>query len=154
MYMLEPSHVDIRFAQEADLPYIVDLCREHAKYEQTGYNSENKVELLSEFIFGQSPAVRCLVVVHENSIIGYATFMKQFSTWDAGFYIYLDCLFIKESFRGKSFGMQLMKKVKEYAEAENCSIIQWQTPVFNQKAINFYRKIGGVSKTKERFILH
>ncbi len=32
-------------------------------------------------------------------------------------------------------------------------MIQWQTPIFNQQTIYFYRKIGGISKTKERFWL-
>lgn len=47
-----------------------------------------------------------------------------------------------------------MEKIKEYAKAENCTIIQWQTPSFNKKAIDFYRKIGGISKSKERFCLN
>lgn len=46
-----------------------------------------------------------------------------------------------------------MEKVKEYAKAENCHMIQWQTPVFNDKAIRFYQKIGGISKPKERFFM-
>ena len=109
--------------------------------------------MLSEFIFGQNPSLKCLIVEQDNSIIGYATFMKQFSTWDADFYIYLDCLFLKENTRGQGLGSSLMEKVKEYAKSENCKIIQWQTPDFNQKAIDFYTKIGGVFKTKERFCL-
>ena len=145
--------MNIRFAQKKDLPLIIELCKEHADYEQADYEQENKEELLSTFIFGQTPRLKCLVVEQENLIIGYATFMKQFSTWDADFYIYLDCLFLKANTRGQGLGTGLMEKIKEYAKVENCKIIQWQTPVFNQKAIDFYRKIGGVSKTKERFCL-
>ena len=143
----------IRFAEKKDLPQIIELCKEHAEYEKAKYEQENKADLLSAFIFGQNPSLKCLIVEQDNSIIGYATFMKQFSTWDADFYIYLDCLFLKANTRGQGIGTRLMEKVEQYAKVENCKIIQWQTPDFNKKAIDFYKKIGGVSKTKERFCL-
>ncbi len=141
----------IRFAEKKDVPQIVDLCEQHAASEQAEYTKKNKERLLSDAIFGESPSVRCLVVVEENTIIGYATYMKQFSTWDAHFYIYLDCLFLLKETRGKGLGTAVMEKVKECAKIENCTSIQWQTPDFNTKAIKFYKKMGGVSKTKERF---
>ena len=50
-------------------------------------------------------------------------------------------------------GLKLMQLVKSYAENEKCFQIQWQTPDFNHKAIEFYKKLGGVSKKKERFFL-
>jgi GNAT superfamily N-acetyltransferase len=146
--------MEIRFAKKKDLLQIIDLCKEHAEYEQTEYESKNKSKLLSEFLFGQNPSLKCLVAEQENSIVAYATFMKQFSTWKSDFYIYLDCLFLKENTRRKGLGGLLMEEIKEYAKLEKCKVIQWQTPVFNKKAIDFYHKIGGISKTKERFYLN
>ena len=146
--------MDIRFAKKEDLPQIIELCREHAAYEGTEYDSVNKIELLSEFVFGQDQVLKCLVVEQINSIAGYATFMTQFSTWDAGFYLYLDCLFLRENSRGQGIGMLLIEEIKKYALVEKCNVIQWQTPLFNHEAISFYQKIGGISKTKERFCLN
>ena len=143
--------MDIRCATPADIPQIVDLCREHAVYERAEFNPEGKASLLSGYLFGPHEVLKCLVAECNDSLVGYATFMKQFSTWDAAFYLYLDCLFLKEEVRGKGAGRQLMNKVKEYALEENCKLIQWQTPDFNTGAIQFYQKLGAVSKTKERF---
>ena len=156
--MLKATKSSIRYAKIKDLPQIICLCKAHAEYEHTQYESGNKDDLLSGFLFGKSPfgkspSVKCLVVEHNDSIIGYATFMKQFSTWDANFYVYIDCLFLKASARGKGFGTLIMEEIKKYAAYENCNLIQWQTPHSNKNAIGFYRKIGGVSKTKERFIM-
>jgi len=145
--------MEIRFAEKRDLPQIIDLCEEHADYETANYERKNKSELLAKYLFCQNPSLKCLVVEQENSIIGYATFMKQFSTWDADFYIYLDCLYLETNTRGLGLGSRIMEKVKEYAKAENCYVIQWQTPKHNRKAIDFYLKIGGISKNKERFCL-
>ncbi len=141
----------IRFAEKKDISKIVELCKLHAIYEKADYNVTNKKNLLSEHLFDENNTLKCLVVEKGEEIIGYATFMKQFSTWDASFYLYLDCLFFLETARGNGLGTLLMNEVKAYAEKENCLHIEWQTPEFNEKAIKFYKKIGANSKTKERF---
>jgi GNAT superfamily N-acetyltransferase len=143
--------MDIRFAKEKDIKEIVKLCALHAAFEEASFDVSNKEEQLSKHLFKGSAILKCLVVEEKNHIVGYATFMKQFSTWDAQFYIYLDCLFLEEEMRGQGLGTKLMSRIKSYAKTENCDIIQWQTPDFNTSAIKFYEKIGANSKTKERF---
>ncbi|WP_109853613.1 GNAT family N-acetyltransferase [Aquimarina sp. AU58] len=141
----------IRFAKEGDIKQIVLLCKAHAIYEKTTFDSNKKAMLLLQYLFGSENALKCVVVEQNNELLGYATFMKQFSTWDADFYIYLDCLYLKEETRGKGIGTKIMAMVKEFAISEGCTIIQWQTPDFNTDAINFYKKTGAKSKAKERF---
>ena len=143
----------IRPAHHNDLPQIISLCQDHALYERAQYDPKNKAELLTSMLFGKTASINCLVIQKEKSIVAYATFMKQYSTWDASAYIYLDCIFLKANIRGQGLGTKLMEKIKEYAIHQNCSSIQWQTPDFNLRAIEFYKKNGGQSKTKERFIL-
>lgn len=144
--------MEIRFAQKKDLESIVSLCKAHAEYEKADFVKANKVGLLSKYLFDNSNELKCLVVDKESKLVGYATYFKQFSTWDACYYVYLDCLFLKEEVRGQGIGKRIMQNIKEFAKLEACSIIQWQTPTFNTKAINFYQKIGAESKSKERFI--
>jgi len=141
----------IRFAEKNDISNIVELCELHAIYEQSKFDKTNKITLLSKHLFHSRGVLECLVVEEDKEIIGYATFMKQFSTWDASFYLYLDCLFFLDTAREKGLGTLLMQEVKSYAKKENCTHIQWQTPNFNKKAIKFYKKIGAFAKNKERF---
>lgn len=141
----------IRFAKKNDVNQLVKLCELHAYFENAAFDTSNKEESLLKYLFDYNNTLKCLVVENDNQIIGYATFMKQFSTWDASFYVYLDCLFFKEEVRGKGLATKLMNKIKIYAKSENCRNIQWQTPDFNEKAITFYRRLGAESKTKERF---
>lgn len=141
----------IRFAKEADIEQIIDLCTAHAAYEKALYNKEGKAHLLLDYLFRQQEVLTCLVVLDQSDIVGYATCMKQFSTWEAEYYLYLDCLFLKEGIRGQGIGQQLMRKIKELAMQKKCSWIEWQTPSFNDKAIHFYKKIGARSASKERF---
>ncbi|NAS14430.1 GNAT family N-acetyltransferase [Poritiphilus flavus] len=146
--------MELRLVEKKDLPQLVELCRLHAAYEKGEFDPRNKLEALSDHLFGPSPSFQCLVAVRENSLLGYAAFTKQFSTWDADFYLYLDCLYLKESARGQGLGTLFMNKVIEFAKKENCDMVRWQTPADNEKAIKFYQKMGGVSKAKERFFMN
>ncbi len=141
----------IRFALKKDLDELIVLCEKHAIYEQATYSRIGKREKLEQSIFGEHPALYCLVVDSKKGLIGYATYMKQFSTWDASFYIYMDCLFMREGTRGFGIGDQLMQRIKLEAAQLDCKLIQWQTPDFNVRAIKFYKRIGATSKEKERF---
>lgn len=142
---------NIRFANEEDIPQIIKLCAAHAKFEQTNYDASGKAEQLKKHLFIAKNDVKCLVVETNKELVGYATFIKQFSTWDANYYVYLDCLFMIEKTRGQGLGLQLMQEIKVYAKNEKCNIIQWQTPKFNVNAIRFYKRLGATSKDKERF---
>ncbi|WP_419868971.1 GNAT family N-acetyltransferase [Chryseobacterium sp. CT-SW4] len=141
----------IRYAEENDIPSVVELCRAHAQYERSHFEEKNQQQLLYEFFFHSHLNLKCLVAEQDSEIVGYATFFKQFSTWDASHYIYLDCLYVKEKARGQGIGKQIMRMIKDYAQSENCPVIQWQTPSFNEKAILFYDKLGAEKKSKERF---
>ena len=150
MTTLQPN---IRFAIKEDLDELVTLCEEHAQYEKAEYCSLNKRQLLEDSIFNAMPSLFCLVVEVDKKCIGYATYMKQFSTWDAAYYIYMDCLFLKEGWRGFGLGEKLIEQIKTEGKRLECSLIQWQTPDFNIRSIKFYNRIGATSKTKERFFL-
>ncbi|MTI30254.1 GNAT family N-acetyltransferase [Xanthovirga aplysinae] len=141
----------IRFAEREDIDQVVNLIGKHAAFEKAEFNSQNKSNLLSIHLFNSQEVLKCIVAEENNEIVGYATFMKQYSTWEADFYIYLDCLFLIEEMRGRGIGLKMMNQVKDFAKAEGCQLIQWQTPDFNKDAIAFYHRLGGTSKTKERF---
>lgn len=147
------KNIKIRLAKKEDLHQIVTLCEAHAIYEKSAYDKNGKAEELEKHLFGEQAALHCLVVEKEGQLIGYATYMKQFSTWDANFYVYMDCLFLDDRSRGFGIGEKLVIRIKEESKKMGCSLIQWQTPDFNTRAIKFYHRIGAHSKVKERFFL-
>jgi len=148
--MKEPK---IRFVKKSDLADLVRLCELHAIFEECEYNSKNKKQKLNEHLFSDKPSLFCLVVEHLDNIIGYATYMKQFSTWDSDFYFYMDCLFLTEESRGFGIGEKLIDRIKQEGFKNGCTNVQWQTPDFNDRAMKFYNRIGAKSKTKERYFL-
>lgn len=141
----------IRQLREQDLPRFLTLCKAHAAFEHCSFESKGKMARWSTYLLEPDTGISCWVVQLGHELVGYATFMKQFSTWDATCYLYLDCLYLEEACRGQGVGKQLMQKIKHFALDNECVEIQWQTPSFNEKAIGFYQSLGAKSKTKERF---
>lgn len=138
-------------AEPPDLDRVVELCRQHAAYERIELVEHLlSAKTLSELLF-QERSVQCLVAVVDETIVGYATYTVQFSTWQARRYMYLDCLYLAESARGRGLGRELMQRVRDEARELGCQHLEWQTPAFNSNAIAFYRRLGAVTKTKERF---
>lgn len=143
----------IRFAQQQDIQDLIKLCELHAHYEQADYKIEGKVQKMNTHLFKAVPSLYCLVAIVNQKIVGYTTYMKQFSTWDTDFYIYMDCLFLTEDARGLGIGEKLIDRIKEEGRKLGCDLIQWQTPDFNKRAMKFYSRIGATGKSKERYFL-
>lgn len=88
-----------------------------------------------------------------TEIAGYFSYTFDFLTWDAQTFLYLDCLYLKQNFRGLKIGEKVFGKLKQIRQENNCVNIQWQTPSFNERAIKFYNKIGATGKDKRRFFI-
>ncbi len=146
-------HALIRVVQPDDLNALVELCAAHAAYERAPYDPANKAPRLAADLFATRPKLYGLVVEQEGSLVGYATYMRQYATWDAADYIYLDCLYLKPEARGMGLGRQLMQRIQQEGRKLGCTLIQWQTPDFNTRAIQFYTRLGATSKAKERCFL-
>jgi L-amino acid N-acyltransferase YncA len=147
------SNYLIREIQEKDLDDLMLLIEEHTAYEQADYSSKGKKEQLQKELFRQSSQLKCWVIEIDNVVNGFCSFTYDYSTWDAAFFIYMDCLYIRSSFRGMGIGSVILAKLKALAAEKHCVNVQWQTPDFNAPAIAFYKKNGATSKDKVRFSL-
>jgi GNAT superfamily N-acetyltransferase len=143
----------IRDFQEGDIDHLIILCTKHAAHEQSDYDPKDKAVRLKNAMLSDNPCLRCWMVMVKNEFAGYATFTFDFSTWDARYYLHLDCIYIEEKFRGLGIGKAVMERLVDVAKKNNCINLQWQTPVFNERAIRFYEHIGGKAHDKKRFFI-
>ena len=143
----------IRPCEQRDLPCVIALCDRHAAYEQAVYCSTGKLESLKEAIFSSAPSLYCYVVESAANVVGYFTYTLDFSTWDAQRFLYLDCLYLVPEYRSLGIGEKVFEILREIASELHCVNIQWQTPIFNVRAVKFYTRIGGQAKEKMRFSL-
>ena len=132
---------------------LMQLIISHTAYEKADYCELDKKERLFDAIFKEPCKLNCWVVEFDGRISGFCSFTTDYSTWDAAYYLHMDCLYLNENIRGLGIGAEVIKKLKQVAKDSNYSCLQWQTPVFNTPAIAFYNKIGAGSTTKKRFFL-
>ena len=147
--MTEPR---IRRLEARDLEGLVALCREHAAYERSTWAEFDRVPGLRELFLSDRDAF-CWVVEDGGTLVGFASASLEVATWDAGRYLHLDCLFLRESHRGHGLGEALVEAVRERARAAGALRLEWQTPAWNEGAIRFYERLGATASEKLRFRL-
>ena len=128
----------IRKAKEADFPQILSLIKELAVFEKAPEKVTNTVELMKQ----EKNFFHCYVAEAENKeIAGIALYFFAYYTW-VGKSLYLDDLYVKDSFRKQKVGSALLNRLFEIARAENCKRVRWQVLNWNKNAIQMYSKCG------------
>ena len=98
----------IRFATIDDVSTILKFIKELASYEKLENEVVATEEILKEWIFEKKKA-EVLIALEDDVPIGYALFFHNFSTFLGKAGIYLEDLYIRESFRGLGYGKRLLK---------------------------------------------
>lgn len=131
-------NVTINPIEEKDFEELCSLFLEFATFEKLPERMINTVEKMraeKEHFQG--------FVARDNSgeIAGYVTFFHAYYTW-TGKSLYMDDLYVKEWFRGKGIGLELIQEVISYAKNSGCNGLRWQVSNWNKHAINFYENLG------------
>lgn len=150
-YPQQPGVTLVRSVELHDMEVLVTLCREHALFERAEYAVPGKARLLAHALF--APAKNLFVWIAERNgiAVGYASATTDFSTWLALHYTHMDCLFVREEYRGLGIGRLLLDAVRKHARDGGHPEIQWQTPAWNARAAHFYRREGASDALKLRF---
>jgi GNAT superfamily N-acetyltransferase len=139
----------IRQATGRDVRVIVKLAAEHAEYERTRAQPDDRS--LAAALDGMPPRLRVWLAEDGRDPLGYAAVTEDFSTWRAEPFLHLDCLYVREMHRHRGVGSALFRQVERYAHAQGVRTLEWQTPLWNKDALLFYERMGGHSSIKARF---
>ena len=131
-------NINIRIATEDDFPSILLLIKELAAFEKAPEKVTNSVEQMKK----EKELFQCFVAETEsNEIVGMALYFFAYYTW-VGKSLYLDDIYVKESFRKQKIGTALLRKIFNVAREEGCRRVRWQVLHWNQPAIQMYKKCG------------
>lgn len=147
----EKAGVRIRPADIDDLDAVLRLCAEHARHEGCEYSADGKHAGLLRALSMSPPRLWLWVAQAADELVGYAAASREFSTWQAGDFLHVDCLYVVAAQRGAGIGAALLQTVARHAEQCGLQEIQWQTPAWNQDAARFYRRAGATDQPKLRF---
>jgi GNAT superfamily N-acetyltransferase len=132
------TDINIRTATEVDFPAILSLIKELAAFEKASEKVTNSVELMNK----EKELFRCFVAETESKeIVGMALYFFAYYTW-VGKSLYLEDIYVKESFRKQKIGTALLGKLFEVANKEDCKRVRWQVLSWNEAAIQMYIKNG------------
>jgi GNAT superfamily N-acetyltransferase len=144
----------IREARVGDAPVILEMIRELATYERAPDEVTATVDDLVATLFCESPSVFCHLVEvggevggdaggeGPTEVVGMAIWFLNYSTWLGKHGVYLEDLFIREQFRGRGYGLALLKFLAGVCVKRGYPRFQWWVLDWNTPAIEFYRANG------------
>jgi len=135
---------NIRKAVPGDAALILSFIRDLAKYEKLSHEVVASEELLEETLFGARPTAEVLIGEYEGRPAAFALFFHNFSTFLGRPGIYLEDLFVKQSFRGKGLGKCILTYLGHLACERGCGRLEWWVLDWNTPAIDFYESMQAV----------
>jgi GNAT superfamily N-acetyltransferase len=135
---------EIRDADVADIPIIMQLIRDLATYERAPNDVIATEQDLREVLFEAEPAAKVVIGFEDTAPVGFAVYFFNFSTWLGRPGLYLEDLFVKPQMRGRGYGRALLVHLAKIARDHNCGRMEWAVLTWNDPAIEFYKKLGAM----------
>jgi GNAT superfamily N-acetyltransferase len=142
-------------ATEHDLPSIVHLVRQLARYEKLEHAMIASQDDFRRALFGSERSAFALIAFADDAPVGFALYFYNFSTFVGKRGIYLEDIYVEPEHRGRGIGSALLKSLARIAREQNCGRIEWSALTWNQPSIDFYHRLGAVTLEDWRiFRLH
>lgn len=140
--LLSVMDFTINVITPSDIPALLELIRELARFERLEHELEATPELLHNSLFGPQPAAGALLARSGGELAGYAIYFFTFSSFLARPGIWLEDVYVRPSFRHQGLGQALIQEVARVGVARDCGRYEWTALDWNENALDFYRKLG------------
>jgi GNAT superfamily N-acetyltransferase len=133
---------NIRPVVPEDMGGLLRLIHELAQFERLEHAVQATVESLHNSFFGPQPAAGAFLARCGDDLAGYAIYFFTFSSFVGRCGLWLDDVYVRPDFRGQRLGGALLRAVARIGVERNCGRFEWTALNWNEKALNFYKKIG------------
>jgi GNAT superfamily N-acetyltransferase len=134
----------IRTAGPDDAPAVHALINALAEYEREPDAVESTPDVIRRQLADSRPPFECLLAEADGEVVGFALFFPTYSTWLGRQGLWLEDLFVLESYRRRGIGRALLTSVARLAVARGYGRLEWSVLDWNEPALAFYRRLGAV----------
>jgi GNAT superfamily N-acetyltransferase len=131
-------------AAESDVPLILSFIRKLAEYEKLSHLVVASEANIREHVFGTNPVAEVLLAYWDGEPVGFALYLRNFSTFLGQAGIYLEDLFVEPEHRGKGIGKALLIHLAKIVEDRGYGRLEWAVLDWNTPSIEFYRSLGAL----------
>lgn len=132
----------LRPATPFDVEPIFDLILALAAYEKLSHQVTGTVDQLRSHLFGERPYADAIVAEVDQTVVGFALFFYNYSTFLTKPGIYLEDLFVLPDYRRLGIGTALLTQLAQKAISEGYGRLEWSVLDWNTPAIAFYQRMG------------
>jgi GNAT superfamily N-acetyltransferase len=136
------SEVHIRSARADDVAVLFELICALAAYENLSPAVTGNPQALHDHLFGDRPYAEALIAEVSGTVVGFALFFYNYSTFLTQPGLYLEDLFVLPDYRGRGIGTSLIQELARLAVDRGCGRMEWSVLDWNEPAIAFYRHLG------------
>lgn len=140
--MSSAKRFTIRPATASDVAHIQAMILELAVFEKLEHMVVSTEALLHEGLFGARPACEAIIGEEDGEVVTFALFFHNFSTFLTRKGLYLEDLYVKQAYRGKGYGKEMLVRLARLAVERQCGRFEWSVLDWNTPAIDFYKAMG------------
>ena len=126
----------------SEVPSLLEMIRELARFERLEHEVEATVESLREALFGAKAVAGALLARCGEQLAGYAIYFFTFSSFVGRRGVWLEDVYVRPEFRQQGLGRTLIERVAEIAAESHCGRFEWSALRWNENALRFYRNLG------------
>ena len=135
--------ITIRPARPDEAGLVLEFIRKLAVYEKCADDVVADEATIHHSLFVERSA-EVVFAEEDGTVVGFALFFHNFSTFVGRKGMYLEDLFILPGKRGLGYGKALLKYVAKRAVERDCGRMEWICLDWNESALDIYRSIGAI----------